>query len=70
MKNRAVSSIRDLCLGALLLFLHTQVVAQTSQERPKVITTVSPITNIVQNIGGIHVQVIGIVPDGTDFSYL
>ncbi len=66
MKHRAVSRMRDLCLGALLLFLHTQAVAQGTQERPKVITTVSPITNIVQNIGGIHVQVTGIVPDGTD----
>lgn len=66
MKIKAVSTIRDLCLGALLLFLHTQVVAQGTQERPKVITTVSPITNIVQNIGGTHIQVIGIVPDGTD----
>jgi ABC-type Zn uptake system ZnuABC Zn-binding protein ZnuA len=34
--------------------------------RLNVVTTVSPITNIVQNIGGRHVEVTGIVPEGTN----
>ncbi|MEO8475732.1 MAG: metal ABC transporter substrate-binding protein [Actinomycetota bacterium] len=32
----------------------------------QVATTVSPVTNIVQNIGGARVQVTGIVPEGTN----
>lgn len=32
----------------------------------RVVTTVSPITNIVQNIGGDRVQTTGIVPEGTN----
>jgi len=32
----------------------------------QVVTTVSPITNIVQNVGGSHVCVTGIVPEGTN----
>jgi ABC-type Zn uptake system ZnuABC Zn-binding protein ZnuA len=31
-----------------------------------VVTTVSPITNIVENIGGEHVSIVGIVPEGTN----
>lgn len=34
--------------------------------RLKVVATVAPITNMVQNVGGSHVDVIGIVPEGTD----
>jgi manganese/iron transport system substrate-binding protein len=34
--------------------------------RVHVVTTVSPITNIVQNVGGDHVRVTGIVPEGTN----
>jgi ABC-type Zn uptake system ZnuABC Zn-binding protein ZnuA len=34
--------------------------------RPQVVTTVSPITNIVQNVGGERVDVTGIVPEGTN----
>jgi ABC-type Zn uptake system ZnuABC Zn-binding protein ZnuA len=34
--------------------------------RIKVVTTVSPITNIAQNIGGTHIDLTGIVPEGTN----
>jgi ABC-type Zn uptake system ZnuABC Zn-binding protein ZnuA len=34
--------------------------------RLRVVTTVSPITNIVQNVGGEHVRITGIVPEGTN----
>lgn len=30
------------------------------------VATVSPITNIVQNVGGEHVQIVGIIPEGTN----
>jgi ABC-type Zn uptake system ZnuABC Zn-binding protein ZnuA len=43
----------------------------TSQTQPlssriKVVTSVSPITNIVKNIGGDRIDLIGIIPEGTD----
>jgi ABC-type Zn uptake system ZnuABC Zn-binding protein ZnuA len=37
-----------------------------SGDRLQVVTTVSPITNIVQNIGGTRIDVAGIVPEGTN----
>lgn len=39
---------------------------QNTQNKPLVVTTVAPITNIVSNIAGDRVQVQGIVPEGTD----
>lgn len=53
-----------LCL--LLLCLQSWVFATSTHEVPEIVTTVSPITNIVQNIGGKHIKVTGIVPDGID----
>lgn len=53
-----------LCL--LLPCLQSSVFAASTHEVPEIVTTVSPITNIVQNIGGKHIKVTGIVPDGTD----
>ena len=35
-------------------------------DRLQVVTTVSPITNIVQNVAGNHASVTGIVPEGTN----
>jgi ABC-type Zn uptake system ZnuABC Zn-binding protein ZnuA len=37
-----------------------------STDLVRVVTTVSPITNIVQNVGGDHVEITGIVPEGTN----
>lgn len=37
-----------------------------SDDRLNVVTTVSPITNIVQNIGGTRIDLTGIVPEGTN----
>lgn len=39
---------------------------QTQQNKPSVVTTVAPLTNIVSNIAGDRVQVRGIIPEGTD----
>ena len=45
-------------------------VAQTgdrqAQDKPLVVTTVAPLTNIVSNIAGDRVEVKGIIPEGTD----
>ncbi len=38
----------------------------TQQQKPLVVTTVAPLTNIVSNIGGDRVDVKGIIPEGTD----
>lgn len=37
-----------------------------SQDKPLVVTTVAPITNIVSNIAGDRISVVGVVPEGTD----
>lgn len=36
------------------------------QNKPLVVTTVAPITNIVSNIAGDRVRVVGVIPEGTD----
>ena len=37
-----------------------------SRDEPAVVTTVSPITNIAENIGGDRVRLVGIVPEGVN----
>jgi ABC-type Zn uptake system ZnuABC Zn-binding protein ZnuA len=44
----------------------TQSGDRQSQNKPLVVTTVAPITNIVSNIAGDRVAVVGIIPEGTD----
>lgn len=53
---------------ALLFFLIVgkQSLASENAKKFKIITTVAPITNMVQNIVGTHADVIGLVPDGVD----
>ena len=41
-------------------------VHSSAVKRLNVVTTVAPITNIVQNVGAGYIDVIGIVPEGTD----
>lgn len=40
--------------------------AQTPDARLRVVTTVSPLRNIVENVGGDRVVVVGLVPEGTN----
>jgi len=61
-KSVAVS-LAALVLGAGLL---SACQAPAENGKVQVVTTVSPITNIVQNIGGELVQVTGIVPEGAN----
>ncbi|MGH8762927.1 MAG: metal ABC transporter substrate-binding protein [Nitrosospira sp.] len=51
-----------------LLVLSLPAAAQSSglEKKLNIVTTVAPITNIVQNIAGNHAVVTGIVPEGTD----
>lgn len=61
---------RRLVLAIVLVFAAAACGGSGSSEpmavdgRLSVVTTVSPITNIVQNVGGAHVAVTGIVPEG------
>lgn len=50
----------------LILASSSTVHSSNSNKKINVVTTVAPITNIVQNVGGAYTEVIGIVPDGTD----
>ncbi len=57
-------------LFLLLLLLLTTACApaatETTSGKLKVVTTVSPITNIIYNIGGNRIDLTGIIPEGTD----
>lgn len=61
-----MNSTAMLICGVLALFFHHSLLASDSRDKPNIVTTVSPITNMVQNIGGIHIRVTGIVPGGVD----
>lgn len=56
--------------GILVLFLIATLVACGSNEEEstklKVVTTVAPITSIVENIGGDRIQLEGVVPEGVN----
>ncbi len=62
----SMSHITNLLLLLFILSLQNAVLASDTYKKLNIVTTVSPITNMVQNIGGTHVNVTGIVPDGTD----
>ncbi len=62
----SVNHISNSLLLLITLSFQSIIFASDTHDKPKIVTTVSPITNIVQNIGGVHVKVTGIVPDGID----
>ena len=55
-----------ICLAAALVAACAQVNQQPSNGKLNVVTTVSPITNIIYNIGGQRINLTGIIPEGTD----
>jgi ABC-type Zn uptake system ZnuABC Zn-binding protein ZnuA len=58
---------RTLAIGVFALLAAACGSGTGSEDgRVRVVTTVSPITNIVQNIGGDRVSITGIVPEGTN----
>lgn len=61
-----ISRSAQALLCVLALLFQNSIFAAEGHEKLSIVTTVSPITNIVKNIGGTHVHVTGIVPDGTD----
>ena len=60
---------RLLCLAmlvAVVLVGCTPVAQPAATGKLNVVSTVSPVTNIIYNIGGEHIQLSGIVPEGTN----
>jgi manganese/iron transport system substrate-binding protein len=62
---------RQLAIGVAVLALLSAGCSKdgggpSDDGRPRVVTTVSPITNIVQNIAGDRVELTCIVPEGTN----
>jgi ABC-type Zn uptake system ZnuABC Zn-binding protein ZnuA len=55
-----------LFLAVLLLASCAPVNQNTGTGKINVVTTVSPITNIIFNIGGDHINLTGIIPEGSD----
>lgn len=67
MKTSNRSLLRFLFIALLFsLILGKQSVASENAKKFKIITTVAPITNMVENIAGSYADVIGLVPDGVD----
>jgi ABC-type Zn uptake system ZnuABC Zn-binding protein ZnuA len=60
---------RGALLGALVgvaLLLMGAPTPAAQDHRPKVLTTVAPLANIVKNVGGPHIDLHGLIPGGTD----
>jgi len=53
-------------LAAVALLLGITALGATQGSRPKVLTTVAPLTNIVKNVGGPDIDLHGLIPGGTD----
>jgi ABC-type Zn uptake system ZnuABC Zn-binding protein ZnuA len=59
-----VRTARTLWAAALVALVACGGGSRTGEARLRVVTTVSPITNIAQNVGGDRVRITGIVPEG------
>src|ERR671919_52003 len=53
-------------LSALALLVGQMAAQGTSGQRPRVLTTVAPLTNIVKNVGGPSIELRGLIPGGAD----
>ncbi len=62
---RAYQLIPMLCLVALAAAC-APAATPAASTKLKVVTTVSPITNIIYNVGGSRIDLTGIIPEGTD----
>lgn len=64
---RKVNPLTVFILGlSLVLSGCSSVVPIAGSGQLWVVTTVSPITNIIKNIGGSHIQLTGLIPEGSD----
>jgi ABC-type Zn uptake system ZnuABC Zn-binding protein ZnuA len=53
-------------LVGLTVLLMGATAPAAQNNRPNVLTTVAPLTNIVKNVGGSHIDLHGLIPGGTD----
>jgi manganese/iron transport system substrate-binding protein len=53
-------------LAGLTLLMMGVMHPAAQPSRPKVLTTVAPLTNIVKNVGGPYIDLHGLIPGGTD----
>ncbi|MGH8057763.1 MAG: metal ABC transporter substrate-binding protein [Candidatus Entotheonellia bacterium] len=53
-------------VALLVLFLGIAATGTAQDKRPKVLTTVAPLTNIVKNVGGPFIDLHGLIPGGMD----
>lgn len=65
-KTKTIATILLLALLLLLSGCLQTEEADTQTKKLKVLTTVSPLTNIVKNIGGDRIELQGIIPEGVD----
>ena len=63
--GRRGGAVLGALVGVILLLMGASVLA-AQDNRPKVLTTVAPLTNIVKNVGGPHIDLHGLIPGGTD----
>ena len=75
MKNDSVTITKSFLIVWIFLFFSSPTssyaldqdnISQQSKEKLNVVTSVAPITNIVQNIGGNKIDLIGLVPEGVN----
>src|SRR5688572_20993643 len=75
MKTDSVIVCKSFLIVLIILFfssfkpsyaLDQDNISQQSTEKLNVVTSVAPITNIVQNIGGNKIDLIGLVPEGVN----
>jgi manganese/iron transport system substrate-binding protein len=53
-------------ISLALLLMGTTATGMTQEQRPHVLTTVAPLTNIVKNLGGPFIDLHGLIPGGMD----
>ena len=58
--------VRMGALAGLTVLMMGTMAPAAQPNRPKVLTTVAPLTNIVKNVGGPHIDLHGLIPGGTD----
>jgi ABC-type Zn uptake system ZnuABC Zn-binding protein ZnuA len=63
--KRDWGALVGMLIGLALIVLDATALAAQST-RPNVLTTVAPLTNIVKNVGGPHIDLHGLIPGGTD----
>lgn len=66
MNKPSLQLLRRLIFVMVLCLILNPVQAEKTNKKLHIVTTVPPITNIVENIGGSLITVTGIVPNGMD----